>query len=127
MNEQVERIISKAEDKGIIIRASVIQARSGGKSVRHGFAMGVHFTLANLWISIDEDLPEFTKKEGSAQISEPVLIKCTNGAITRARRFVIGGEVPAEGWKCIDAGFGVGGDKVTHWMPIPSVMEGEEK
>lgn len=119
---QQERILKLAQEKiGYIGQGGT---RQWGKSFKAGFGMAIKFTLANLWISIDEDLPEFTKKEGSAQISEPVLIKCTNGAITRARYFKVGGEVPAEGWKCIDAGFGVGGDKVTHWMPIPALPEG---
>jgi hypothetical protein len=119
---QQERILKLAQEKiGYIGQGGT---RQWGKSFKAGFGMAIKFTLENLWISVGEDLPKFATKVANAQMSNPVLIQCGNGAITRARYFKVGGEVPAEGWKCIDAGFGVGGDKVTHWMPIPELPEG---
>ena len=117
MNEQVERIISKAEDKGIIIRASVIQARSGGKSVRHGFAMGVHFTLNNLWISVDEDLPEMNTE---TMRSNKMLVR-SQGRLYETFYTAVYDKFSEE-WT--DGDYVI--TNVTHWMPIPSVMEGEE-
>ena len=122
--QEQKRLLRPAQKKIVVIGISSTRFEQTYKAA---FELAIKFTLANLWISIDEDLPEFTKKEGSAQISEPVLIKCTNGAITRARYFKVGGEVPAKGWECIDAGFGVGSDKVTHWMPIPELPEGGDQ
>lgn len=118
MNEQVERIISKAEDKGIIIRASLIQARSGGKSVRHGFALGVHFTLNNLWISVEERMPEIIENNHSKY----VIVRSRNRLgesfdIARWDEY-FNDWISQNSYAILN---------VTHWMPIPSVMEGEEK
>lgn len=86
--------------------------------------MAVMFTLENLWISVEEALPELSEERCCSAVSEIVLIKCANGAITRARYIKIVGEFKTSGWKCVDAGFGVGSDEVTHWMPIPELKEG---
>ncbi|MBR5377978.1 MAG: DUF551 domain-containing protein [Bacteroidales bacterium] len=122
--QEQKRLLRLAQKKIVVIGISSTRFE---KTYKAAFELAIKFTLANLWISVDEDLPEFSKKDDHVQISEPVLIKCANGAITRARYFTVSGEVPSEGWECIDAGFGVGSDKVTHWMPIPALPEGGAK
>lgn len=119
---QQERILKLAHNKIFCIGLST--TRQWGKSFTAGFDIAVKFTLENLWISVGEDLPKFATKVANAQMSNPVLIQCANGAITRARYIEVSGEVPIVGWECIDAGFSVGSDKVTHWMPIPALPEG---
>ena len=122
---QQERILKLAHNKIFCIGLSA--ARQWGKSFTAGFDTAVKFTLENLWISVDESLPELPKDFPYSAVSEIVLIKCANGAITRARYVKIVGEFTTYGWQCVDAGFGVGNDKVTHWMPIPELKEGGEK
>lgn len=119
---QQERILSLAQEQIACIGQCGI--RQWGKSFTAGFKMAVKFTLENLWISVDESLPELPKELPSAAVSEIVLIKCVNGAITRARYVKILGDFTTYVWQCVDAGFGIGDDKVTHWMPIPKLKEG---
>lgn len=120
---QQERIMKLAQEK---IAYLGNRGRLWGKSFKVGFEGAVRFTLANLWISVDEDLPEFIAKVDGAQISKTVIVKCTNGTITRAQYVGVSGEVPASCWTTIDAGFCIRG-KVTHWMPIPELPEGGVK
>lgn len=122
---QQERIMELAREQVVYIGRE--GARHWGKSFTAGFEMAVRFTLENLWISVDESLPELSEERRCSAISEMVLIQCANGAITRARYFKIVGEFTTYGWKCVDAGFGVGNDEVTHWMPIPALPKGGEK
>lgn len=122
---QLERILKLAHNKIFCIGLST--TRQWGKSFTAGFDTAVKFTLENLWISVDESLPELPKDFPYSAVSEIVLIKCANGAITRARYVKIVGEFTTYGWQCVDAGFGVGNDKVTHWMPIPKLQKGGEK
>lgn len=127
---QQERILNLAQEQIVCIGQG--GTRQWGKSFKAGFKMAVKFTLENLWVSVDESLPELSEERLSedrrcSAISEMVLIQCANGAITRARYFKIVGEFTTYGWKCVDAGFGVGSDKVTHWMPIPELPKGGEK
>lgn len=122
---QQERIIQKAEKEIKVIGRNGIF--SIGKTYRAAFEVAVKFTLENLWISVDESLPEFSKKIDSVQMSKLVLIKCANGAIARAEYMELSGEVPAKIWHCIDAGFCKEDEKVTHWMPIPALPKGGEK
>lgn len=120
MNQQ-ERILSLAQKQIQIIGTSGARF---GKTYKAAFELAIRFTLENLWISVDESLPELPKELPSAAVSEIVLIKCVNGAITRARYVKILGDFTTYVWQCVDAGFGVGNDKVTHWMPIPKLKEG---
>lgn len=120
MNQQ-ERILSLAQEQIQIIGTSGARF---GKTYKAAFELAIRFTLENLWISVDELLPELPKELPSAAVSEIVLIKCVNGAITRARYVKILGDFTTYVWQCVDAGFGVGDDKVTHWMPIPKLKEG---
>lgn len=124
MNQQ-ERIQNLAQEQIVCIGQG--GTRQWGKSFKAGFEMAVKFTLENLWISVDESLPELPKDFPYSAVSEIVLIKCANGAITRARYVKIVGEFTTYGWQCVDAGFGVGNDKVTHWMPIPELPKEGEK
>lgn len=118
MNEQEQRIISIAEDKGIIIRDSLVQARSGGKTLRHGFAMGVNFTLNNLWISVEEDLPEISTE---TMRSNKMLVRSQGRYYETFYTAVY--DKFSEEWT--DGDYVI--TNVTHWMPIPSVKEGETK
>jgi hypothetical protein len=120
MNQQ-ERILSLAQEQIQIIGTSGARF---GKTYKAAFELAIRFTLENLWISVDELLPELPKELPSAAVSEIVLIKCVNGAITRARYVKILGDFTTYVWQCVDAGFGVWDDKVTHWMPIPKLKEG---
>ncbi len=120
MNQQ-ERILSLAQEQILIVGTSGARF---GKTYKAAFELAIRFTLENLWISVDESLPELPKELPSAAVSEIVLIKCVNGAITRARYVKILGDFTTYVWQCVDAGFGVGNDKVTHWMPIPKLKEG---
>ena len=120
MNQQ-ERILSLAQEQILIVGTSGARF---GKTYKAAFELAIRFTLENLWISVDESLPELPKELPSAAVSEIVLIKCVNGAITRARYVKILGDFTTYVWQCVDAGFGVGDDKVTHWMPIPKLKEG---
>lgn len=122
---QQERMMKLAQERIACIGQGGI--RQWGKSFTAGFKMAVKFTLENLWISVEEALPELSEERRCSAVSEIVLIKCANGAITRARYIKIVGEFKTSGWKCVDAGFGVGSDKVTHWMPIPKSKNGGEK
>ena len=118
---QQERILSLAQEQIQIVGTSGARF---GKTYKAAFELAIRFTLENLWISVDESLPELPKEIPSAAVSEIVLIKCVNGAITRARYVKILGDFTTYVWQCVDAGFGVGNDKVTHWMPIPKLKEG---
>ena len=121
---QQERILSLAQEQIQIVGTSGARF---GKTYKAAFELAIRFTLENLWIPVDESLPELPKELPSAAVSEIVLIKCVNGAITRARYVKILGDFTTYVWQCVDAGFGVGDDKVTHWMPIPKLKEGGEK
>ena len=121
---QQERILSLAQEQIQIVGTSGARF---GKTYKAAFELAIRFTLENLWISVDESLPELPKDFPYSAVSEIVLIKCANGAITRARYVKIVGEFTTYGWQCVDAGFGVGNDKVTHWMSIPELKEGGEK
>lgn len=118
MNQQ-ERILQKAEKEIKIIRRNGIL--TCGKTYRAAFELAVKFTLENLWISVDESLPEFTKKIDSVQISETVLAKCASNTVIRAQYMELSGEVTDKAWHSVDAGFCKKDDKVTHWMPIPTM------
>ena len=118
---QQERIMKLAQEQIQIVGTSGARF---GKTYKAAFELAVRFTLENLWISVEESLPELPKELPSAAVSEIVLIKCVNGAITRARYVKILGDFTTYVWQCVDAGFGVGGDKITHWMPIPKLKEG---
>ena len=115
-----ERILKLAREKIVVFSRG---SMSWGKSFRATFITAIDFTLANLWIPVTEELPEFTQQNDYAQKSEPVLIKADSGVITRALYFELKGEVPATGWLCIDAGFRTWSDNVTHWMPIPMLKK----
>lgn len=108
--DQQKRIINLAHGRIFCIGLST--TRQWGKSFTAGFETGVKFTLENQWISTKEQLPE-ANEEGA---SDPVLILGKNGAITRAIY------APAiKSWFCCDAGFSLGCQIVTHWMPIPKL------
>jgi hypothetical protein len=113
---QQERILSLAQEQIACIGQGGI--RQWGKSFTAGFKMAVKFTLENLWISVEDDLPEV----GDRPFSKRVLILCKNGAVTRACYIKL-----TNSWFCVDAGFGVGNTDVTHWMPFPEPKKGGEK
>lgn len=121
---QQERILSLAQEQIQIVGTSGARF---GKTYKAAFELAIRFTLENLWISVEDSLPELPKELPSSAVSEIVLIKCVNGAITRARYVKILGDFTTYVWQCVDAGFGVGNDKVTHWMPIPKLQKGGEK
>lgn len=121
---QQERILKLAQEKIQIVGTSGARF---GKTYKAAFELAIRFTLENLWISVEDSLPELPKELPSAAVSEIVLIKCVNGTITRARYVKILGDFTTYVWQCVDAGFGVGNDKVTHWMPIPESKNGGEK
>ena len=123
MNQQ-ERILKLAQEQ---IKIVGISGARFGKTYKAAFELAIRFTLENLWISVEDSLPELPKELPSSAVSEIVLIKCVNGAITRARYVKILGDFTTYVWQCVDAGFGVGDDKVTHWMPIPELKEGGVK
>ena len=55
---QQERILKLAQEKiGYIGQGGT---RQWGKSFKAGFGMAIKFTLENLWIPVEEDLPEST-------------------------------------------------------------------
>lgn len=122
--QEQKRLLRLAQKKIVVIGISSTRFE---KTYKAAFELAIKFTLANLWISVDESLPELPKDFPYSAVSEIVLIKCANGAITRARYVKIVGEFTTYGWQCVDAGFGVGNDKVTHWMPIPELPKGGEK
>lgn len=66
----------------------------------------------NNWISVKDRLPELHKK---------VLVMTENQILFN--RLIINGE-DVKGKHCIMWG---GGDKVTHWMPLPEKLKQEEK
>ena len=74
--------------------------------------------LRNPWISVEERLPELSKKEGSFS-SEDVLvrIKSEKGLIY----YAVAVYYPRSKDWCIRNEQ----DKVTHWMPIPHIEKGE--
>ena len=56
---QQERMMKLAQERIACIGQGGI--RQWGKSFTAGFKMAVKFTLENLWISVDESLPELPK------------------------------------------------------------------
>lgn len=111
MNQQ-ERILSLAQEQIQIVGTSGARF---GKTYKAAFELAIRFTLENLWISVEDDLPEV----GDRPCSKRVLILCKNGAVTRACYFK-----QTNNWFCVDAGFGVGNTDVTHWMPFPEPKKG---
>ena len=104
---QQERILKLAQEQITYIDN---RGRQWGKTFKVGFNGGIRFTLENLWISVEDDLPEVEDRP----FSKRVLILCKNGAVTIASYFK-----QNNSWFSVDAGFRVGNNDVTHWMPIP--------
>lgn len=117
MNDQEQRIIKSAEDKGIIIRSTLLQARGGGKSTRQGFVMGVHFTLNNLWISVEERKPEINAE---TLRSDKMLVRSQGKYFETFYTAVY--DKYSEEW--FDGDYAI--INVTHWMPIPLLKSKEQ-
>lgn len=76
--------------------------------------------LSNQWVRVEDELP---KK------SEIVLIRNKNGSIARATydtvgRFDTGNAIEdCNAWILVDVGVRIGNSDITHWMPIPPLVE----
>lgn len=114
---QQERILKLAQEKIPYFRTN--GAKQWGEALPEALPEAVmviiKFTLENLWISVNDELPKVEDRP----FSERVLILCKNGAVTRACYIK-----ENNSWFCSDAGFGVGDTDVTHWMPFPKPQEG---
>lgn len=112
MNQQ-ERILNLAQEQIACIGQGGI--RQWGKSFTAGFKMSVKFTLENLWISVDEDLP----KDGVDVFVRNEQGKCTSAWYSHDTEtwFLACGEI---------AGDDVIYSQITHWMPIPELKGGEK-
>ena len=67
---QQERIQNLAQEKIAYIDQG--GTRQWGKSFKAGFEMAVMFTLENLWISVEEALPELSEERRCSAVSEIV-------------------------------------------------------
>jgi hypothetical protein len=109
---QQERILQLAQEQ---ITYLGHRGRKWGENFKVGFNGGIRFTLENLWISVEEDLPKD---------KESVFVRDEDGRCTSAwyspiteTWFLTMGEIGGE-----DAIY----TKITHWMPIPE-MKGSKK
>lgn len=119
-----ERILKLAQEKIAVIGLNSIRY---GKTYKAAFELAVNFTLANLWISVKENLPELLHEGNNTKWSDRVLIRLDTGDILESyywrglkedRGFV------ASGWGNISV---VETRLVSHWMPVPKLPEGGEK
>ena len=120
---QQERMMKLAQERIVCIGQGSI--RQWGKSFTAGFKMAVKFTLENLWISVDESLPERNRNVLALNLNGDVLVAFHDGMETW--------------WWCdgFICGEKANGDKkysscceielITHWMPIPELKKGGEK
>lgn len=116
MNQQ-QRIVQKAEKEIKIIGPNGV--RNCGKTYRAAFEIAVRFTLENLWIPVEEDLPELRYERVSMKWSDKVLVRLDNGYIMESAYLK---DLKDSGtnmfcWLNIVPGT----NHVTHWMPIPII------
>lgn len=111
MNQQ-ERILKLAHEKIQIVGTSGARF---GKTYKAAFELAVRFTLENLWISVDEDLP----KDGVDVFVRNEHGKCTSAWYSHDTEtwFLAYGEI---------AGDDVIYSQITHWMPTPELKKGGE-
>ena len=111
---QEQRIIQKAEKDICYISSN--GSRAWGKSFRGGFETAVKFTLDNLWIPVEERMPE---TDPETLKSAPVFVRAKGKYFESF--YVARYSEYFQDW--ISDSFAV--TNVTHWMEIPKVG-GEE-
>lgn len=109
---QQDRILKLAQEQ---ITYLGHRGRKWGENFKVGFNGGIRFTLENLWISVDEDLP----KDGVDVFVRNEHGKCTSAWYSHDTEtwFLAYGEI---------AGDDVIYSQITHWMPIPELKGGEK-
>lgn len=121
---QQERILKLAQEKIAVIGLNSIRY---GKTYKAAFELAVNFTLANLWISVKDDLPKLLHEGNNIKWSDRVLIRLDDGEIRESfyweglkedRDFI------PSGWGYVDM---FNTRHVAHWMPVPKLPEGGEK
>lgn len=122
MNQQ-DRILKLAQEKIACIGQG--NSRQWGKSFTAGFKMAVKFTLENLWISVDESLPEQNINVLALNLSGDVFVAFHDGMQTWwwCDGFIRGEK--ANGDKMYSSYCEI--DSITHWMPIPEPKKGGGK
>lgn len=122
MNQQ-DRILKLAQEKIAYIRQG--NSRQWGKSFKAGFDIAIRFTLDNLWVSVEDSLPELNRNVLALNLNGDVLVAFHDGMETWwwCDGFVCGEK--ANGDKKYSSCCEI--DSITHWMPIPKLMEGGEK
>ena len=122
MNQQ-ERILNLAQEQIVCIGQG--GTRQWGKSFKAGFEMAVKFTLENLWISVDAELPEPNRNVLALNVGGDVLVAFHDGMQTWwwCDGFIKGEK--ANGDKSYSSYCEM--DSITHWMPIPKLKKGGEK
>ena len=81
-----------------------------GRQCKSDFIEGATFALQNQWISVDEALPEEDKKViAMSEFGDIERMKYHNKAFYHLKGSII-----------------KDGEKITHWMEIPSLEGGEE-
>lgn len=117
---QQERILKLAQEK----IACIGQGKSlqWGKSFKAGFDIAVKFTLENLWISVDESLPERNRNVLALKLDGDVLVAFHDGMKTWwwCDGFICGEKVNGDKKysSCCEI------DSISHWMPIPELKKG---
>lgn len=104
MNQQ-QRIVQKAEKEIKIIGRNGV--RNCGETYRAAFEIAIRFTLENLWISVDEALPEY---EETVLVTDGTDIWLTERTLKEWTDNLGFPEHESYSFEII-----------THWMPIPTI------
>ena len=103
MNQQ-ERIIQSAEEHIVCVSRN---GRGWGKNFRTGFECAVQYTLENLWVSVDEALPEY---EETVLVTDGTDIWLTERTLKEWTDSLGFSEHESYSF-----------ERITHWMPIPTL------
>lgn len=119
---QQERILSLAQEQIQIVGTSGARF---GKTYKAAFELAIRFTLENLWISVDAELPEPNRNVLALNVGGDVLVAFHDGMQTWwwCDGFITGEK--ANGDKSYSSCCEI--DPITHWMPIPKLKKGGEK